>query len=248
VRADWPASHHQVLSAPRQIAAAIKRDILDGVLKPGDKLPGEAGLAAMFGVSRPTVRAGLQELCASRILAVRRGRNGGYHVDRLSLSVLETSVTEFISLSLVVETLEPAQFLEVRFGHELLVAELAAVKRTEASLARLDLLRTETFTAGHDARAAFELDLRFHQALAEATENPLLVSFEGAMIAVLRRLLGDGASISPEQSLGGVEEVVEAVRASDSGRARSAMQRHLSHAASYYAAELATFTPGTAGQ
>src|SRR5262249_5116108 len=74
-----------VLSATRQIAAAIKHDILQGVLKPGDKLPSEDELARLFGVSRPTVRAGLQELRAAEILDVQRGPKGGYRVGNLSL-------------------------------------------------------------------------------------------------------------------------------------------------------------------
>src|SRR3954453_9140401 len=89
---------------PRQIAAAIKHDILQGVLKPGDKLPSEDALARIFRVSRPTVRAGLQELRAASILDVQRGPKGGYRVGNLSLDTLEVSVTESISLSLVVKT------------------------------------------------------------------------------------------------------------------------------------------------
>lgn len=223
-----------VLSAPQQVAAAIKRDILEGALKPGERLPGEEQLAKLFGVSRPTLRAGLQELCAAQILVVQRGRNGGYRVGDFSLNVLETSVTEFISLSLVVETLEPAQFLEVRFALELLVAETAALKRSDASLAKLDHVAAEIRAASDDPRSAFDLDLHFHRLLANATENPLIVTFEGAMIAVLHRLLGDGSSIPPNRSLGNVGEIVESVRARNPAAAREAMERHLSHAAVFY--------------
>src|SRR5579884_2014027 len=97
-----PQSPYTVLSAPQQVAAAVKRDILEGTLKPGDKLPPEDELVRLFGVSRPTIRAGLQELCAAQILTVQRGRNGGYRVGDFSLSILEKNVTDLISLSLVV--------------------------------------------------------------------------------------------------------------------------------------------------
>ena len=224
---------HAVLTAPQQVAAAIKRDILEGVLKPGDKLPGEERLAAHFAVSRPTVRAGLQELCAAQILVVQRGRNGGYRVGSMSLSVLESSVSELLSLSLVVETLEPAQFFEVRYTLEQLIAELAAVKRSPASLIQLEELTAEA-EAITTRPEAFELDVRFHRRLAEATENQLVVTFEGAMIAVLHRLLGDGSRIDPEEALGGMIGVVEAVRDQDPLRARHAMQQHLRALASFY--------------
>lgn len=215
------------------MAAAIKRDILEGALKPGDKLPREDELATLFGVSRPTIRAGLQELCASQILTVQRGRNGGYRVGDFSLSILENNVTELISLSLVVETLTPAQFFEVRYALELLVAEVAAVKRDETNLSHLDEIkqRADGSITSHEA---FELDLRFHRLLAEATGNQLLVTFEGAMIAVLHRLLGDGSAIDPGDSLGGVAAVVDAVRSQDPSAARHAMQSHLGRVASFY--------------
>src|SRR5581483_7131182 len=108
---------------------------------------------SLFSVSRPTVRAGLQELCAAQILAVQRGRNGGYRVGTMSLSVLESSVSELISLSLVVETLNPAQFFEVRYTLELLIAEVAAVKRSDSSLAQLEEVRrqAEETTGRQDA-------------------------------------------------------------------------------------------------
>jgi DNA-binding FadR family transcriptional regulator len=151
----------------------------------------------------------------------------------MSLSVLENSVSELISLSLALETLDPTQFFEVRYTLELLIAELAAVKRSELSLSRLEDVReqAQATTARQDA---FNLDLRFHRLLAQATENNLIVTFEGAMIAVLHRLLGDGSRISTEEALGGLIGVVEAVRARDPVGAREAMQSHLRGLASFY--------------
>jgi DNA-binding FadR family transcriptional regulator len=223
-----------VRTAPQQIAAAIKQEILDGTLKPGDKLPPELDLAELFGVSRPTVRAGLQELCAREILTVQRGRNGGYRVAELSLEALEASVRDFLSLSLVVETLKPSQFLEVRYAVELLVAETAARARSFDRLRQLETLAATIEAGGHAPRKAFELDLEFHRLMAEATENPLILTFERAMIAVLHSLIGDGASVSPDHSLGNIPDIVTAVREHDAGAAREAMHEHLMRSAAYY--------------
>ena len=48
--------------AYQQIAEEIEARILRGELKPGDQLPGESELGAMFGVTRSTVREGLRQL------------------------------------------------------------------------------------------------------------------------------------------------------------------------------------------
>jgi GntR family transcriptional repressor for pyruvate dehydrogenase complex len=224
---------YTVLSAPRQIAAAIKREILEGTLKPGDRLPSESRLAELFGVSRPTVRAALQELSSAGTVVVQRGRGGGYRVSAFSLDNLQTTVTEFIALSLVVETLTPPQFMEVRHELELLSAEAAARRRTEAQLERLEAIEDRIKTAikdpTEDPRHAFELDLEFHRLLAEAADNPLVLSFEGAMTAVLHYLFGSGVSVPPEEALGGITEIIESVRSQQPAAARDAMERHLKH-------------------
>ena len=228
---------YTVLTAPQQVAAAIKREILEGGLKPGDKLPPEEELARLFSVSRPTVRTGLQTLCAAQILVVQRGRNGGYRVGDFSLDSLEASVMEFISLSLVVETLKPDQFLEVRFAHELLCAETAARHRTSASLANLAQVHAQVAEAFGESRLAFETDLQFHRALAEATMNPLILSIEGALIAVLHRMIGNAAQTTPNETLAHLTEIFDAVRDARPDAAREAMRRHLTHTAIHYGFE-----------
>lgn len=227
-----------VLSAPRQIAAAIKREILEGTLKPGDRLPSEERLAGLFGVSRPTVRAALQELSSSGAVVVQRGRGGGYRVSAFSLDNLQTTVTEFIALSLVVEALTPSQFLEVRQELELLSASAAATRRTDAQLEQLEevkerIQRVVEDPAAEDPRRAFELDLEFHRILAEAANNPLIISFEGAMTAVLHYLFGSGVSVPPAEALAGLVEVIEMVGRQDAPAARNAMARHLEHSVAH---------------
>lgn len=226
---------YTVLSAPRQVAMAIKREILEGELKPGDRLSPEVELAGVFGVSRPTIREGLHELCAARILDVQRGRGGGYRVAHFTLDTFETSVTEFISLSLVVETLQREEFLEVRRALEMVSAEIAAERRTVEALGELEEAVALLHDVKDDPRRAFELDLEFHRLLARCTQNPLLQSFEGAMIAVLHHFLGDGAMIAPADALANIEDILAAVRDRDGAAARDAMSKHLERSAAYYA-------------
>ena len=234
---------YTILSAPRQVAAAIKREILQGVLKPGDRLPSEERLAELFGVSRPTVRAALQELSSTGTVVVRRGRGGGYRVSTFSLDTLTTAVTEHIAFSLVVESLTPAQFLEVRRELELLSADAAARRCSPEHLKRLEALDLQIAAvmnggATQDARAAFELDIEFHRVLAQAADNPLLVSFEGAMIVVLHHLFGSGASVPPKHALGDLREVIDAVRRRDPAAAREAMAQHLTHSVDHLELQL----------
>jgi DNA-binding FadR family transcriptional regulator len=57
---------------------AIRRWILSGELRPGDRLPPERQLADRLGVNRTTLRSALGRLASARLLSVRQG--SGYVV------------------------------------------------------------------------------------------------------------------------------------------------------------------------
>ena len=55
------------------IVDRIETLILEGTLKPGERLPAERALAEEFGVSRPSLREALQKLVARGLLQSRHG-------------------------------------------------------------------------------------------------------------------------------------------------------------------------------
>lgn len=223
-----------VRSAPEQIGAAVKEWILDGTLQPGDRLPTEEQMAKMFGVSRPTVREALRELRSARLLTSARGRTGGYRVATVSDQTLGAGVAEAISLSLRMQTLTYAQLFDVRLALELQAAAVAAELRTEADLVRLRAALAEVLRLPADPEVVLARDLAFHRVLAEATHNPLLVGFAGAISAAFRRFGSDVREIAAEEMTAHLDEVVAAVEAGDSEAARRAMRAHLDYFASYF--------------
>ena len=58
----------------RDIRAEIERDIMDGVMQPGAKLPTEPELIATYGAGRHTVRRAVAELAKDGFLSVEQGR------------------------------------------------------------------------------------------------------------------------------------------------------------------------------
>jgi GntR family transcriptional regulator len=58
----------------QQVANYLRGEILRGVHPPGQLLPSEETLATEFGVSRPTVRQGIQALAAEGLVEIRRPR------------------------------------------------------------------------------------------------------------------------------------------------------------------------------
>ena len=57
-----PVDHEYPVPLYWQVAEAIKRQIADGVLNPGDKLPTEKWLTENYKVSRVTARKAVQTL------------------------------------------------------------------------------------------------------------------------------------------------------------------------------------------
>jgi GntR family transcriptional regulator len=57
----------------QNLAAEIRRSIMSGLLKPGDRIPGEFDLVREHGISRTTARLAIQELERSSLVYRRRG-------------------------------------------------------------------------------------------------------------------------------------------------------------------------------
>jgi GntR family transcriptional regulator, transcriptional repressor for pyruvate dehydrogenase complex len=62
------------------VAATLRRMILNGELKDGDRLPRQEDLLRMFNVSHPSLREGLRVLEAEGIITIQRGNVGGASV------------------------------------------------------------------------------------------------------------------------------------------------------------------------
>src|SRR3990172_10571035 len=63
-----------------EIAGQIKRAILSGKLKPGDKLPTERELVEQFHTSRVSVREAVRSLEHLGLVRIRRGAGGGTYL------------------------------------------------------------------------------------------------------------------------------------------------------------------------
>ena len=224
----------RVESAPEQIGRAVKEWILDGTLRPGDRLPTEEQMTTLFGVSRPTIREALRELRAAHVLTSGRGRTGGYRVAEVSVRTLGPSVGEAISLSLQMQTLTYAQLFEVRLALELQAAGAAAERRTDDDLAVLGAALAELLRLPAAPEDLLRRDLAFHRALAEATHNPLIIGFVGATTTAFGRFAEDVRHIAAEQTVAHLDEVLAAVTAQDPQSARRAMRAHLGYFACYF--------------
>ncbi|AYY14209.1 FadR family transcriptional regulator [Actinobacteria bacterium YIM 96077] len=159
----------------------IKEMIVSGELRPGDRLPKEAELAARLGLARNSLREAVRALALMNILDVRQG-DGTYVTSLDSPRLLE-------ALNFVVEFHQDdtvLQFFEVRRIIEPAAAAMAATRIEDDALERLrGILGEIDGTASADKLVAN--DLEFHRSIAQASGNTVLSSILEGLSAPTQR-------------------------------------------------------------
>jgi GntR family transcriptional repressor for pyruvate dehydrogenase complex len=168
------------------VAEELEARILEGSLKPGDRLPSERDLAAELGVSRPSLREALQKLVSKGLLVTRHG-GGTVVTDRL-----EATFVDPWQEMLKGHPMLQSDLLEFRRMLESQAAALAAERATAADVERIDtaFAALDAAYASDDLIACAEADVAFHQAVAEAAHNALI----GHLCASLHRVIHDDVS------------------------------------------------------
>ena len=169
------------------VSASIRRDISNGTLKPGDKLPSERELAETLGVGRPVVREALRSLEEAGILLFRRGITGGAFVGTGDGRTVTRSITDLIFLGAIsLDDLTEARTCLLRFA-----AELAAERGTEEDFDALEANVDEAI-AQRDAADLHEkvrLVGSFYDHLGRAAHNEALVLLIHSVTEVVAQIL-----------------------------------------------------------
>ena len=148
----------------------IKEMIVSGELRPGDRLPKEADLAAQLGLSRNSLREAVRALSLVRILDVRQG--DGTYVTSLEPRALLEGLSFIVDLHHDATVLE---FFEVRRILEPAATALAAQKIGDS---QVEALRDHLakVTGDSTVEELVDNDLEFHRRIAEAAGNGVLCS------------------------------------------------------------------------
>ena len=155
--------------AYRVVANAIRDQILDGTVKPGDPLPSESELAQQFGVNRSTLREGIRLLEANGLVRRRGGK-------RLFASVpLGADLSARICHTLVLQDVTFRELWETHMTMEPPTAGFAALRREPADLAALEENLRNTRDALARWESVEELDVEFHALVAQSAHNRALV-------------------------------------------------------------------------
>lgn len=163
------------------VAGELEQRILEGSLKPGDRLPAERELAVELAVSRPSLREAIHKLATKGLLTTRHG-GGTYVTDRMEAPFVDPW-QEMLSGHPALQ----GDMLEFRDMLESKAAYLAAERATDVDLERLDVAYQAMDAAydGKDQKACVDTDVAFHQVIAEAAHNVLIGHMSASLLRVI---------------------------------------------------------------
>jgi GntR family transcriptional repressor for pyruvate dehydrogenase complex len=205
-----------------RITATLRDDIVSGKYAPGGQLPPGRELGQQFGVSITVVREALSRLKADGLVASRQGK-GVFVPNDARARPFRLALARGTQHSVL-------EIFELRMGVEVQAASLAAERRTARDLGTM----TKCLKAMEPSRRPFDealvADLAFHQTIAQATRNPLIISF----MEFLQPHLHEAIALARANSAKKVEteaeaydehrEIFDAIAARDPRRARRAVR------------------------
>lgn len=217
-------------SLVQEVVDDLAAKIRHGVYQPGEKFPTEPVVMAGHGVSRTVVREAMSRLQAAGFVETRHG---------VGTFVLPPPVAPGApaGLATAVTIRDVLAMLELRISLETEAASLAALRRTDAHLAKMRRAIAD-FEAGLGrGETSVEADFQFHLQIALATGNRYFEDFYRHLgTRTIPRTRVDVSALSPEPAESYLhrtnrehEGILEAIARGDPEAARAAMRMHLTN-------------------
>jgi GntR family transcriptional repressor for pyruvate dehydrogenase complex len=180
-RSQTPILGQKVLRPRQQVEDALRKAVLDGQLRTGDRLPPETELARQFSVSRPTIREALSALESQGLIRKVPGAGGGSFVQAVDYTALGEVVQESMHNLLRLGSVSFHEVAMARQHLEIPVAVLAAEHRTDADLKELRAIHADMKRRTVGDPLIAELDAQFHITIARMSGNRILAALVYAL-------------------------------------------------------------------
>lgn len=213
----------------RAVERQIETLILQGILRPGERLPSERELSERLGVSRPSLREAVAALQDAGLLTTRAGA-GIYVAEVLGAAFSPALIRLFAQHDQAV-----FDYISFRRDMEGLAAERATQLGTDTDLKVIDTI-FQRMMAAHDKRNPTEeaaLDAQFHIAIIEASHNVIMLHMMRAMFGLLKEGVFYNRSVmfrnrsTRDTLLAQHKAINDALQARDPVAARAAVSEHM---------------------
>jgi GntR family transcriptional repressor for pyruvate dehydrogenase complex len=208
-----------------EVSAQIQVRIASGELRSGDKLPPERELAERFGVSRGAVREALRALERTGLVALQAGSRGGAFIGEGNPGLIGDSFRNLYQLGSVSldELTEARQWLEST------VVRMVAMRAKAADLAALEanVDEAERLFAAKRYDDKIDVHIEFHNLLARATNNPVIIMLMGALMEVTRDFAHAIGGERNDLTIKARRRLLDRLRKHDADGAAAALAEHL---------------------
>jgi len=211
-----------------EVAEAIYELIRSGQLKPGQKLDSVQQLAENFQVGRSAIREALTSLRAMGLIDMRQGEGtfiNEFDSDKIAFP---------LSTAILMNKEDISHLLEVRKIIEIGTAATAAKNITPEHLISIKKALNEMKEAQGNEELGEKADLHFHLAIAEASQNPLLLNLLQHVSGIMEETMKETRKVwlfSKETTLERLYEehlaIYEAIKNRNEVTARDLMLIHL---------------------
>jgi len=225
-----PILGQKVLRPRQQVEDALRKAVLDGQLKTGDRLPAETELARQFSVSRPTIREALSALETQGLIRKVPGAGGGSFVQAVDHTALGQVVQESMHNLLRLGSVSYQEVAMLRQFLEVPSVGLAAQNRTDDDVQELRRILSEQKVRTVDDPMIAELDAQFHVSIARMSGNRVLAAFVYALHRESEPV--NYLDLSPEvgrDTFAQHANIVKAIAEQDTEAAEAAITEHLTY-------------------
>lgn len=212
----------------------VLRLIHERGFNPGDKLPSERELSALFGMSRGALREALTRLDTLRIIGSRP--QSGIYLRAIPAERSIEAMVLFAETDVPLTAAEVEQSVELRGIMEVEAMRLACERRTTADLERLEQILERSEQVIRKGQSLANLDPEFHKAIVAATQNDVFLRFINVFYLMSRKRRAIYFK-EPGQSLRSHaqhKQLYKAIADQDAERGTGILRRHLKGVDTYF--------------
>lgn len=208
-----------------KVVEEIKKDIMDGKLKPGDKLPPEREMAEMLEVSRASVREAMRALEIGGLVESKHGSGNFIRTD------FSESLLEPLSLIFLLNDYSKNEIREMRSALAIQAALIASEKITKEEIDKLDKI-IDIMRDSEDEELNRELDNEFHRTIILATDNVFINIIFSSISSLFKKSIKETRNnillcAENKEKLNNIhKEIVEAFKEKNRSRLYDAMAKH----------------------
>jgi GntR family transcriptional repressor for pyruvate dehydrogenase complex len=211
-------------STPELVVRELLKNIKEGDLTPGEKLPPERNLAESFGVSRSSVREAVSAMVLVGYLEVTQGKGIFLKKDIPSPHMFTSSLSDVLNAYWIMDIIETRQTLECS------VVQLAAARADKNDIRKLKETIDRMEKNIENLEGFYEADFDFHTIICEASNNELLSEMVKLVITKTHdqylKFMPD-TLCEPEQAIRTAEKITDCIEKRDTEQAGRIMSEHL---------------------